>query len=81
MFFKRTEYQEMTGETVNEEVPESTKFYFPKKSVYQAYNSKYLSGDLTQNIHFSAFKVNYFMRIFLFIKKLNPFRRPKIRSG
>jgi len=77
MFFKRTEYQEMTGETVNEEIAESTKLYFPRKAVYLAYNSKYLSGDLAQDIHFSAFKVNYFMRMFLFFRNLIPSRRPR----
>lgn len=77
MFFLRTEYQEMNGETVDETKPESRKFYFPSKSVYMAYNSKYLSGDLTQSIHFDIFKVNIFMRIYLLFR--NIFRRKNRR--
>jgi len=72
VLFRRVEYQEMTGETVNEEIPESNKFYFPwqVRSVMKAYNSKYLSGDLTDTIHFDVYKLNIFLRIYQLIRLL-----------
>lgn len=63
--FKRSEYQDMTDETVDESDPVSTKWYLAKKSVMQAYDSKYLRGDTpqSQRVQFEAFKLNYIQKI------------------
>jgi len=61
LLFKRTEFQDMVGETVDEEQPLSTKFYIGKKQIYTMYDSKYLRGDLqpSQQVKYSLFRLNY----------------------
>jgi len=73
ILFRRSEYQDMVGETVDEtQKPISTKFYIGRKSIYKAYDSKYLRGDLedSQQVHVTGFKINYFIRIYMLIKML-----------
>jgi len=55
-FFCRTEFQDMTGETVDETQPISRQWYFGSKRVYNAYNSKYLRGGIpkSQEVYFEA---------------------------
>lgn len=45
LLFMRTEYQDMTDETVDLEKPIARKFYRGKKHILQSYNSKYMRGD------------------------------------
>jgi len=46
ILFRRSEFQDMIGETVNDTVePDSIKTYFGSKRIYNAYNSKYMRGD------------------------------------
>jgi hypothetical protein len=44
--FVKTEYQDMIDENVDLDKPLSTKIYFGKKSIFKAYNSKYLRGSV-----------------------------------
>jgi len=80
ILFRRTEYQDMSGETVDEEKPLSTKFYLGRKSIYKAYDSKYLRGDLedSQTVHVTGYKINYFVRFYMLIKQtLKMFKHSK----
>jgi len=65
ILFRRTEYQDMTDETVDEEQPLSTKLYIGKKRIFNMYNSKYLRGNLppSQKVAFEAYDLNYWQRI------------------
>jgi hypothetical protein len=55
--FARYEFQEMTGETVDEtKEPESIKTYWGQQSVYKAYNTHQFGGDnRIDDIHFTAY--------------------------
>lgn len=69
LIFKRTEFQDMVENDVDEDAePISTKTYFANKNVLNAYNSKYLRGGIekSQEVHFSAYKLNVFNKIHLF---------------
>lgn len=72
ILFRRTEYQDMTDESVDEEEPISVKLYIGKKSIYKSYNSKYLRGDTpdSQIVFYRVFKYSYLGRIVLLLKKL-----------
>lgn len=48
--FKRSEYQDMIGETVNDTgEPDSVKYYFGRKKIYQAYDTKYMRGNVKRS--------------------------------
>jgi len=70
LLFRRTEYQDMNQETVDEEQPLSVKLYIGSKKIYQMYDSKYLRGDTpdSQKVLFTGYKVNIFSRIYLFLR-------------
>jgi len=71
--FARYEFQEMTGETVNEEVdPVSKKTYWAKKSIYNAYNTDYLSQGIpkSQNVFFEAYDLNTVQKLKLLGQKV-----------
>jgi len=59
--FKRFEFQEMVGETVNEDVenPVSVKSYWGRSEVFNAYNTDYLSEGIprSQDVQFEAYKL------------------------
>jgi len=60
--FARFEFQEMKGETVNEEVdPVSKKTYWGKNSVYNAYNTDYLAQGIpkSQSVFFEAYDLSF----------------------
>ena len=72
--FKRTEYQDILNESVDEN-PEKvmgTKWYWGKKRVFEAYDTKYLRGDMvkSQKVLFDAYDIGYFSRIGLLFKTL-----------
>jgi len=71
LLFRRTEYQDMVGETVDEEKPLSTKLYLGSKRIYKMYDSKYLRADTpnSQEVKFEGYKLNIFMS-FVQISKL-----------
>lgn len=75
ILFRRTEYQDMEDETVDETQPMSTKLYIGKKSIMKMYDSKYLRGDTpdSQKVAFRAYDVNYLQKIALFFKALRGF--------
>jgi len=64
ILFRRTEYQDMVDENVDEESPVSVKLYIAKPSIFKKYNSKYLRGDIPIDVpSLKIYKVGYFRRI------------------
>lgn len=68
--FRRTEYQDLIAETVDE-APEkavSVRHYWGNQSIFEAYNSKYLRGQIeaSQKVLFSAYDTSYVQRLALF---------------
>lgn len=65
LIFRRTEFQDLTGETVDETQPISSKVYFAKKHVLNAYNSKYLRNGMepSQKVFFEAYDLSYRERL------------------
>lgn len=64
--FARYEFQEMTGETVNEDSdPVSVKRYFANSRVFNAYNTDYLSEGIpkSQSVAFEAYDLNFWERL------------------
>lgn len=71
--FARYEFQEMTGETVDENSePISIKRYWGSKRVFNAYNTDYLAQGIpkSQSVFFEAYDLTFGERLGLFIKKL-----------
>lgn len=69
--FARLEYQEMTGETVDEtKDPISRKTYWASKKVFKAYNTDYLSQGIpkSQEVAFEAFDLSFQERLKVFWK-------------
>jgi hypothetical protein len=64
LLFKRTEFQDLTQETVDETKPLSVKRYFARKDVLRSYNSKYLRGGVpkSQEVYFDAFDLTFRQR-------------------
>jgi len=78
LLFRRTEYQDMTEETVDESEPISTKLYIGSKRIMKMYDSKYLRGNTpdSQKVYFEAYKVGYLSKIkLLFLALRDAFRR------
>lgn len=66
LIFKRTEYQDMKGDDVDEDAdPISEKTYFARKKVMEAYDTKYLRAGIprSQEVYFSAYDLTYFDKI------------------
>lgn len=72
LIFRRTEYQDMIDETVDEEKPLSVKLYLGKKRIYSMYDSKYLRGNLqsSQTVKFEAYDIPYYKRVSRFFRLL-----------
>jgi len=70
ILFRRTEYQDMKDEMVDEEQPLSVKLYLFNKKLSKAYNSKYLNELTTQIPAATVYKLNYFQKIALFLRKI-----------
>jgi len=81
LVFKRTEFQDMKENDVDEEAePISTKTYIANKKVLNAYNSKYMRGGIekSQEVYFEAFDFSFIGRM----KLLLSFARfPSLRKG
>jgi hypothetical protein len=73
LLFRCTEFQEMTGETVDEEKPERSRLYIGVPSVYKSYDTHYLRNGIqdSQRVHFEAYDVNYSRRLGLFSKSIS----------
>jgi hypothetical protein len=64
--FARYEFQEMSGETVDEtKEPISIKTYWGSKKIFNAYNSYYYAGlnDRLHELNFDAFRLTFFERL------------------
>jgi len=61
IIFKRTEFQDLSGETVDETQPLGTKYYRAKARVMEAYDTKYLRGTLppSQRVLFEAYDLSF----------------------
>jgi len=62
LIFKRSEYQDMTGDDVDEtEDPVDVKNYFASKKVLNAYDTKYLRAGIprSQEVYFEAYQLNF----------------------
>ena len=74
--FKRTEFQDMLNESVdeNEEKIAGVKYYWGSKKVFDAYDSHYLRGDVgtSQRLLFEAYDYNYLAKLKLFFTLLFP---------
>jgi len=84
LLFRRTEYQDMSNESVDEDQPLSVKLYLGSKKIYSMYDSKYLRGDTpdSQKVFFDGFDVSFFSRIFLLLRLVfAPLRRLKPSAG
>lgn len=72
--FRRTEYQDMLNENVdeNEEKIISVKGYWGRARIFEAYDTKYLRGDVkpSQKVLFEAFDLNYLSRLIGFVKAI-----------
>lgn len=72
--FKRTEYQDMLNESVDEDPDKevSRKYYWGRKKVFMAYNTRYLRGEMgiSQKVMFQAYKFNIFARFALLLSHI-----------
>jgi len=78
--FARFEFQEMTKETVNEEVePISIKKYWGSQAIFNAYNTDYLREGIpkSQAVFFEAFDLTFFEKIFALFRLFKPKNREK----
>lgn len=69
--FARYEFQEMSGETVDEtKDPVSTKTYWASKKVFSAYNTDYLSQGIpkSQEVFFEAYDFDFKGRFYLLVE-------------
>jgi len=84
LIFKRTEYQDMKENDVDEESePVSVKTYFANQRVLAAYNSKYMRAGVpkSQNVQFEAYDFSFIGRLSLLLSLLPFFRlKPKERG-
>lgn len=80
LIFKRTEFQDMKENDVDEESePVSVKSYFANKRVLNAYNSKYMRAGVpkSQDVQFEAYDLNFRERLALLLSFLHLTRRPR----
>jgi len=71
LIFARYEYQDLKDDDVDESEPLSTKVYFARKRILNAYNSKYLRAGVpsSQEVYFKAFEFDFKAR-WLLLKSL-----------
>jgi len=82
--FARFEFQEMSGETVDETVePISKKSYWASNIVFNAYNTDYLSEGIpkSQVVHFEAFDLTYKDRLRAFFSLFSGLKAGKKESA
>jgi len=83
LIFKRTEYQDMKDNDVDETSdPVSEKVYFAKKKVMSAYDTKYLRAGIpkSQEVYFDAYAYTLPGRIKLFFSFFSRLWRPLKRT-
>jgi len=79
--FARYEFQQMTGETVDETVdPISVKTYWGSNRVFSAYNTDYLAEGIpkSQQVFFTAFDLTFKQRLDVLLMTLGIKKRPYI---
>jgi len=72
LIFRRTEFQDMTNETVDETLPLSTKTYFAKKEIMNAYKTLAMRSEdaIVQRVNFESCEYNLWDKIKLAFNKL-----------
>lgn len=77
LIFARYEYQDMNGEDVDETEPQSTKVYFAKSEVLNAYDTQYLRNGVerSQEVWFEAYDLGFWARVSNVIHKFTRARR------
>jgi hypothetical protein len=79
--FKRTEYQDMQSETVDEDEEKEIgrKYYWGSSYVFNSYDTKYLRGDTkrSQTTMFEAYHLPYFAKIAQFWRLVFPKKEKK----
>lgn len=86
VYFKRTEFQDMTAETVDEQEEKivSTRHYWGQQKVFDAYDSTYLRGEVgaSQRVLFEAYDYPYLGRVLLLLHNIwasvKPHKREKV---
>lgn len=73
ILFRRTEYQDMEDENVDETQPMSVKLYIGRRKIYSMYNSKYLRGNTpkSQEVQFEAYDIPYYKRIIYLLRLIS----------
>jgi len=74
LFFVKTEYQDMVNETVDEDKPIKSTWYWPSKALLNSYNTKYLRGnmDTLNPPKIDVFQPSYLQRWGLLLKIFLP---------
>ncbi len=76
VIFKRTEFQDMIGETVDEdeELMTGKKSYFGRQRIFEAYDTKYLRGNMkqSQKVSVKGYEYTYGEKIRLFLAVFFP---------
>jgi len=75
LIFKRSEYQDLKSETVDESVePISTKVYFARKEILNAYDTHYLRAGIpvSNKVEFEAYELSFLERLFALIGAVFP---------
>jgi len=82
--FARLEYQEMSGETVDEtKEPISKKTYWGSSRVFRAYNTDYLSEGIpkSQEVYFQAFELGFSERSEVLLSNVKAIFRLKAKNS
>jgi len=68
ILFRRTEFQDLIDENVDESQPLSTKLYIGRKKILNMYNSKYLRGNTpkSQEVMYTEYELNYWKKMLAF---------------
>jgi len=68
IIFRRSEFQDLEAENVDESDPVSRKYYLGNKRVFDAYNSKYLRGGIprSQGVYADVFELGFKDRVYVF---------------
>lgn len=72
-YFCRYEFQDMVGETVDEDAdPVSKKRYLGNSRVFNAYNTDYLAQGIpkSQQVNFELYRIGFFLRPIVFVRNV-----------
>lgn len=72
LVFVKTEYQDMKDESVDEDQPIRSQWYFPGKRVLRSYNTKYLRGDVpsSQVPDIEIYRLGFFEQFWVLFRSM-----------